>query len=113
MKHRPGQPTPHHTTGGPQMADSYQSSVPAQFDEPEPEWSADEAAESAAAEIHAILTQEAEMEAFPAYSRSDFPHHISVAVRQAVSGQAPPLPGQDPAAQASLRRQRPARSRAR
>ena len=95
------------------MADNYQASAPAQLDQPEPEWSADEAAESAAAEIHAILAQDAEMEASWAYIRSDFPHDISAAVRQAVSGQAPPLPGQDPAAQASLRRQRPAWSRAR
>jgi hypothetical protein len=95
------------------MANDDQASAPSQLDQPEPEWSADEAAESAAAEVHAILTQEAEMEASWAYSRSDFPHHISAAVRQAASGQAPPLPGQDPAAQASPRRQRPARSRAR
>jgi hypothetical protein len=91
------------------MADNYQAGAPAQLSQPEPEWSADEAAESAAAEIHAILVQDAEMEASWECSRPDFSHDISAAVRQAVSGQAPP----DPAAQASPRRQRPARSRAR
>ena len=87
------------------MADNYQASAPDQLGEPEPEWSAEEAAESAAAEVAAIIAQDTEMGASWAYIRSDFPHGISA--------QAPPLPGQDPAAQASLHRQHPARSRAR
>jgi hypothetical protein len=95
------------------MADNYQAGAPDQVDEAEPEWSAEEITASAAAEIHAILVQEAEMEAVRPYSRSDFPHDISTAVRRAVSGQAPPLPGQDPAAQATLHRPHPARGRAR
>ena len=95
------------------MSANYQDSAPDQVDEAEPEWSAEEIAASAAAEIHAILVQEAEMEAIRPYSRSDFPHDISTIVRRPVSGQAPPLPGEDPAAQASLRRPHPARGRAR
>jgi hypothetical protein len=91
------------------MPDNDQAGAPDQIDEPELEWSADEAAASAATEIHATLVQEAEMEAVRPYRHSGFPHDVSAAVSDRGSS----LPGQDPAAQASLRRQRPARGQAR